>query len=197
MSKKGVRMKLPGDLSSEDLLGQIIRVNQAGEYGAKRIYEGQLAVLKNGKKHRGDDEVIHAINEMKEQELKHLKYFNEELMKRKMKATIFQPIWHVAGWTLGAITAKLGTKAAMACTVAVEEVIDEHYQEQIDSMIIDEKIKKNEENLINTIKQFREEELEHRDKGLEYGAEDTIGYSLMSKAIKKFSRIAIWLSKRH
>lgn len=197
MSRKGVHMKLPGDLSSEDLLAQIIRVNQAGEYGAKRIYEGQLAALKSSKKHRGDDNVIHAINEMKEQELKHLQYFNEELTKRKMKATIFQPIWHVAGWALGAITAKLGTKAAMACTVAVEEVIDKHYQEQIDNMIIDEKIKKNEENLINMIKQFREEELEHRDKGLEYCAEDTVCYSLMSEAIKKFSRMAIWLSKRY
>jgi ubiquinone biosynthesis monooxygenase Coq7 len=173
---------LPGDKTSEEELASIIRVNHAGEYGARRIYKGQLAVLKKHKQ----------IQEMYEQELEHLQYFETQIAKHRIRPTIMQPLWHVFGWTLGAVTAALGEKAAMACTVAVEEVIGEHYTSQLDV------VKKYPEQkaLYVKIAKFRDDELEHRDTGLKHDAEATFAYGALSTVIKGFTKSAIWLSKR-
>lgn len=177
------RHRLPGDPNREDFLEQAIRVNQAGEYGAKRIYEGQLAVL--GKGPNGD-----TLRHMAEQEQEHLDAFNHLMTERRVRPTLLQPLWHVAGFALGAGTALMGEKAAMACTVAVESVISDHYQEQIDALGDDEA------QLRETITRFREEEIEHHDIGLENGAEDAPAYPVLCEAIKAGCRAAIWLAKR-
>ena len=163
----------------------MIRVNHAGEYGAKRIYAGQLAVLR-GKKCEA------TIKHMAEQEDVHLEEFNKMIAERKVRPTALIPLWHVAGYLLGAGSALLGEKAAMACTVAVEEVIDEHYKGQLDELKSDKKEKK----LHDKIKKFRDEEIEHRNIGLKNEAEAAPGYELLTGAIKKISRTAIWLSTR-
>jgi ubiquinone biosynthesis monooxygenase Coq7 len=127
---------------------------------------------------------------MWEQEAKHLDYFEKALPARRVRPTAFQPVWHVAGFALGAATALMGEKAAMACTVAVEEVIDEHYARQ------KETLGEEEEPLKEKIEEFRQEELEHRDTGLAHDAENAPGYPLLSAVIKAGSRAAIWLSER-
>ena len=174
---------MPGDLNKDELLDRMIRVDQAGELGAVRIYQGQLAVLGNGPK--GE-----TIRHMKEQEDAHLKTFSDLVSERNVRPTAMMPIWNVAGFMLGAGTALLGEKAAMACTVAVEEVIDEHYQQQIEKLGDDEKA------LRQTCEKFRAEELEHRDIGIKNGAEDAPAYPVLSNAIKASTRFAIWLSER-
>jgi ubiquinone biosynthesis monooxygenase Coq7 len=178
--------RLPGDLPREDELARMIRVNQAGEYGARRIYEGQLAVM--GRKHPNHDTVKH----MHEQELRHLETFDRLVSERRVRPTALQPIWHIAGFALGAATAMMGDRAAMACTVAVEEVIDEHYAKQSERLEED----RNEADLRDTIEEFRAEELEHRDTALEHGAEQAPGYEVLTAAVKTGSRLAIWLSER-
>jgi len=174
--------RMPGDPTREELIERIIRVDQAGEYGAVRIYAGQLAVL--GKGPKGD-----MIRHMKEQEDVHLETFSKMVSERRVRPTALQPIWHVAGFMLGAGTALLGEKAAMACTVAVEETIDEHYQAQIAKLGDDEK------DLRETCAKFREEELEHRDIGYEHGAESAPAYPLLSRAIKFGTSMALRLSE--
>ena len=175
---------LPGDPTPEARIGRMIRVDQAGEYGARRIYEGQMAVLGPG--HPQHETLRH----MHEQELEHLAAFDRMLVERQVRPTALQPLWHVAGFALGAATALMGPKAAMACTVAVEEVIEEHYSRQAEAL------EDSEEALKETIETFRAEELEHRDIGLAEGAEETPGYPLLSAGIKAGSRLAIWLSER-
>ncbi len=174
---------LPGDPDREETIARMIRVDHAGEYGAKRIYEGQLAVL------RGSD-AEPVVREMLEHELTHLDKFDEELVNRQVRPTLLQPLWHVAGFALGAGTALLGREAAMACTVAVEEVIDEHYAAQAEELGDDDA------DLRETITKFREEELHHRDIGLQEGAEQAPAYPVLTGAIKAGSRLAIWLSTR-
>ena len=174
---------MPGELNRDELIDRMIRVDQAGELGAVRIYQGQLAVLGRGPK--GE-----TIRHMKEQEDVHLKTFSDLVSKRNVRPTAMMPVWNVAGFVLGAGTALLGEKAAMACTVAVEEVIDEHYQQQI------EKLGDDEIELRQTCEKFRAEELEHRDIGLENGAENAPAYPVLSNAIKASTRFAIWLSER-
>lgn len=174
---------LPGDLDPEARLARMIRVDHAGEYGARRIYEGQLAVL-------GKSACAPTLKHMHEQELHHLRTFEGLLVKNRVRPTVLQPVWHVAGFALGAATALLGEKAAMACTVAVEEVIDEHYAGQSAQLEDDQAALK------DTIETFRQEELEHRDIGLDHGATETPGYELLSGAVKAGSRLAIWLSER-
>jgi ubiquinone biosynthesis monooxygenase Coq7 len=181
--KKERKARLPGDPSPEELVARMIRVDQAGEYGARRIYEGQLAVL--GRRPSGAK-----IRRMYEQELKHLETFDGLIAARRVRPTALQPFWHVTGFALGAATALLGEKAAMACTVAVEEVIDEHYAGQAERLGTEEAALK------ETIETFRAEELEHRDTGLAEGAEEAPGYPLLNGAIKAGSRLAIWLSTR-
>lgn len=175
--------RMPGDPTKDKLIERIIRVDQAGEYGAVRIYQGQLAVL--GKGPKGD-----MIRHMKEQEDVHLETFSKMASERRVRPTALMPFWHVAGFALGAGTALLGEKAAMACTVAVEETIDEHYQEQIKKLGDDEK------ELRETCSKFRDEELEHRDIGYAHGAENAPGYPLLSRAIKFGTKLAINLSEK-
>lgn len=175
--------ELPGDLSREDLTARIIRVDHAGEYGARRIYEGQLAVLG----HRAD---AAPIRHMAEQERRHLQAFDRLIGERRVRPSALHPLWHVAGYALGAATALMGREAAMACTVAVEEVIDEHYARQAVALGKDEPALK------NLIEEFRREEVEHRDTGLAEGAERAPAYELLKGAIKTGSRLAIWLAER-
>lgn len=174
---------LPGDLPQRARLARMIRVDHAGEYGAKRIYAGQLAVLGRGDK--GD-----LLRHMAAQEQVHLDTFSAMIGDRRVRPTALLPFWHVAGFVLGAATAAMGPRAAMACTVAVEEAIDAHYAEQADSL--DE----TEIPLRATIEKFRSEEQEHRDIGLANDAELTPGYRLLSRAIKAGCKLAIAVSER-
>ena len=164
-------------------IAPLLRVNLAGEYGAKRIYEGQLAILK-------DSPSAPLLKHMKIQEESHLRTFEEWTVKNRVRPTLLQPFWHIAGYALGAGTALLGEKAAMACTAAVEEVIDAHYEKQL------HRLKTQNPALSKIIKKFQKEEQEHRDLALEKGAEEAPAYFLLSKGIKTASRLAIWLSER-
>ena len=177
------RRSLPGDPTPAEAIARVIRVDQAGEYGARRIYEGQLAVLPPGPARS-------AVEHMAAQEKKHLETFDRIIVERRVRPTALGPLWHVAGYALGAASALLGAKAAMACTVAVEEVIDEHYRQQ------HEQLGENEAELKNTIEQFRAEEVQHREIGLQHGAEEATAYPLLTTAIKAGSRLAIWLAER-
>ncbi len=177
------RRRLPGDLTPEALIDRMIRVDHAGEYGARRIYQGQLAVL--GQQAGGG-----TIREMCEQEAQHLERFEALLVERRARPTLLQPIWHLAGFALGAGSALMGEKAAMACTVAVEEVISEHYAAQAEAL------GDREPDLKATIETFRQDELAHRDIGLAKGAEQAPGYEGLSALVKAGSRLAIWLSER-
>ena len=159
----------------------MIRVDHAGEYGAKRIYDGQFAVL-------GKSRAAKQIRHMAEQEQRHLEAFDELVRERRVRPTALSPLWHIAGFALGAATALLGERAAMACTVAVEEVIDEHYQRQIEALGEDEAALK------ATLIEFRDDEIEHRDTAQASGGDHAP--PLMSAAIKAGSRLAIWLSTR-
>lgn len=175
--------RLPGDPPRAEGIARMIRVDHAGEYGAARIYDGQLAVL-------GRSAAMPVIRRMAEQEKRHLAAFDRLVVERRVRPTLLSPLWHVAGFALGAATALLGERAAMACTVAVEEVIDEHYAQQIETLGADEP------ELKATIAEFRGDEIEHRDTGLAHGAAEAPGYELLSAAIKTGSRLAIWLSTR-
>ena len=181
--RKTAHRILPGDTPAARLLDRIVRVNHAGEYGAVRIYEGQLAVL--GKSDKGE-----LIRHMAEQERAHLDEFNQLVGDRRVRPTALMPVWHAAGFALGAATALMGERAAMACTVAVEEVIDEHYAKQAAMLGEDEST------LRETIEKFRADELEHRDTALENDATETPGYDVLAAAIKKGTKVAIWLSER-
>nr|WP_322111191.1 demethoxyubiquinone hydroxylase family protein [Tistlia consotensis] len=163
----------------------MLRVDQAGEYGARRIYEGQLAVL-------GRSKAGPTIRHMYEQEREHLATFDGLLPERRVRPTLLSPFWHMAGFALGAATALMGERAAMACTVAVEETIDRHYAGQAEVL----ETRPEEAGLRDTIERFRAEELEHRDIGLAHEAEQAPAYPLLSAAIKAGSRAAIWLSER-
>ena len=174
---------LPGDRLPEGEIARMIRVDHAGEYGAVRIYDGQLAVIGRG---RGRDE----IRQMAEQEKQHLATFDELVRSRQVRPTVLTPLWHIAGYALGAATALLGERAAMACTVAVEEVIDEHYQQQV------ERLGDADSALSETLQSFRADELRHRDTAIEHGATDAPGVELISAFVKAGSRLAIWLSTR-
>lgn len=166
-------------------IASMIRVNQAGEYGAAQIYKGQLAVMGDNAPDSG------AIRHMAEQEQEHLDAFDHMIAARGVRPTILQPFWKVAGYALGATTAALGPRAAMACTAAVETEIDRHYQEQLEELDGCE-----EHDLAAKIAKFREEELEHKATAIASGAESAIGYLVMSAAIRFGCRIAIGLSKR-
>lgn len=173
------------NLTKDQKIHQAIRVNHAGEYGAKQIYAGQAAVFKFKK----DSETASLINHMKEQEDVHFNYFNQKIIDEKVRPTLMQPIWKVAGFALGATTALMGKKAAMACTVAVEGVIDEHYQNQLNNLEGCDDLKEN-------IEKFRQEELEHRDIGLKNNAEDLAIYKPLSFMIKNASKLAIAISTK-
>jgi ubiquinone biosynthesis monooxygenase Coq7 len=163
----------------------MIRVDHAGEYGAVRIYEGQLAVLGSR-----DTASAQAIRHMADQEQRHLKRFDALINERRVRPTALEPVWRIAGFALGAATALLGEKAAMACTAAVEEVIDEHYTSQI------ERLGDTDQVLKDTVEEFRADELAHRDVALAHGAEEAPGYKVLSESIKAGVRLAIKLSER-
>ena len=153
---------LPGDPTERTMIERLVRVDHAGEYGAARIYSGQLAVLGHP----------------------------DKCAERRGRPTALLPVWHVAGYALGAVTAAMGSRAAMACTVAVEEAIDEHYQQQAAAL------PESEAPLRATIERFRAEELEHRDIGLENEAELAPAYRVLSAVIKAGCKVAIAVSER-
>lgn len=164
----------------------MIRVDQAGEFGATRIYAGQLAVMGD----RAPDSA--EIRHMAAQEAEHRAQFDALMARRGVRPTALQPIWSAAGYALGAATALIGPEAAMACTAAVEEEIDRHYSEQLDRL----QDSGADPELANLIEQFREEEREHRDTALASGAERAPAYQLLSGAIRLGCRAAIKLSER-
>ena len=170
--------------TDKSILDQIIRVDHAGEYGATRIYDGQIAVF--GK----DSKIGKTIQHMADQEQEHIDKFNELLVEKRVRPTALLPLWNIAGFALGAGTALMGEKSAMACTVAVEKVIGEHYREQQDLLEDDEK------ELKKTIAKFEKDELEHHDIGLANDAENAPAYNLMSKFIEIGCKTAIALSKK-
>jgi len=170
---------------NDEQIEQMIRVNQAGEFGAKRIYEGQLVVLKNDKKYK-------IIKRMANQEEEHLKAFNKMMVEKGVRPTILSPLWNIGGFVLGATTAFISTEAAMACTVAVEEVIDKHYESQ--KLLL--RKKKKEKKLLKTIEKFRLQELEHKNIALKNDAEKTKNYRNLTRGIKVITSMAIFLSKR-
>jgi 3-demethoxyubiquinol 3-hydroxylase len=162
----------------------MIRVNQAGEYGAARIYAGQLAVL--GGRHSSDRLIRH----MAAQEQRHLDVFNAMMAKRSVRPTLLQPFWHAAGFGLGAVTALMGPRAAMACTAAVETEIDRHYEAQREAL------GDSDPELSDAIADFQAEEVEHRETAIAHGAEQTPGYPLLSAVIRAGCRAAIAVSQR-
>lgn len=162
----------------------MVRVDQAGEYGATRIYAGQLAVMGD----RGP--AARAIAAMANQEERHRKYFDAMAARRGVRPTLLQPFWSVAGFALGAVTAAMGPEAAMACTAAVETEIDRHYAEQLETL------GDSDPELSAAIADFKAEEVEHRETALASGAEDALGYPLISGMIRLGCRIAIATAKR-
>ena len=181
---RGRRPASPGPEANSDLAA-MIRVDHAGADGAVRIYEGQLAVLSA----RGSA-AVGTIRHMAEQEQRHLKAFDALVNERRVRPTALEPVWRVAGFALGAATALMGEKAAMACTAAVEEVIDEHYASQI------AQLQDRDPELKKTVEDFRADEIAHRDEALAQGAEQAPGYKVLSSAIKAGCRLAIRLSER-
>ena len=174
--------------TDKKLLEQFIRVDHAGERGAIKIYEGQLLALKTLMK---NDKLKNQIEEMKKHEKEHAEFFDKEIKKRNIKPTKFLPLWDLLGVGLGFGSTILGTKAAMLCTASVEEVIDEHYQNQINRIEDDEK------ELKKKIVKFREDELHHKDIAYDNGATKEGFYSILDKVIKTSSRIAITISEKY
>ena len=183
MTARKKRPAMPGGKTSSDVEA-MIRVDHAGEFGAVRIYEGQLAVLGGRKSETAD-----AIRKMAKQEQEHLAAFDTIINARRVRPTALEPVWRVAGFALGAATALLGEKAAMACTAAVEDVIDEHYAQQIARLDNDPALKER-------IEKFRADEIAHKNEALEHGAEEAPAYKLLSETIKAGCRLAIKLSER-
>ncbi|MCE3231718.1 MAG: ubiquinone biosynthesis protein UbiB [Alphaproteobacteria bacterium] len=167
-----------------DNIKSMIRVNQAGEYGAMRIYAGQLAVLKG-------TPAQETLTEMATQEAEHLQKFNRLIIENQIRPTLLQPLWHVGGYALGVMTALMGEKAAHACTIAVEEVIDDHYQSQLSQL--EGPLEKP---LADLIEQCRQDEIAHKEIAIDSGGRGAPGYTLLTATIKAISRTAIWLSSR-
>jgi ubiquinone biosynthesis monooxygenase Coq7 len=167
---------------------EMLRVDHAGEYGAVQIYRGQEAVFSKLPHKRRMTELL---REMAEGEQKHLDAFDRLLAERRTRPTLLAPIWNAAGFALGAGTALMGEKAAMACTSAVESVIEKHYQEQVDELD-----GKNEDELRETFAEFREDELGHHDTAIAEGAEEAFGYRLLRGAIEAGCRAAIRITEK-
>jgi ubiquinone biosynthesis monooxygenase Coq7 len=187
--RRKLKRSLPGDKAASKRAADVdsmIRVDHAGEYGAKRIYEGQLAVLGDNPKTKK------IIQHMADQERAHLDYFEKEIIRRGVRPTALHPLWHVAGYALGVVTARLGPEAAMACTVAVEDVISDHYAEQLEAL----DKKPEEKELRDKIRKFKAEEEEHHDIGLKNEAEQAPAYRLLTAVIKRGSKLAIEIAKR-
>ena len=168
-------------------LEEFIRVDQAGERGAIKIYEGQLLALSTFIK---NDKLKKMIEEMKNHEKKHLDFFNKEIKKRNIKPTKLLPLWDLLGVGLGFGSAMMGKKATMLCTASVEEVIDGHYQNQLDQLNSDEKILK------EKIKKFRDDEIHHKNIAYDNGASKEGLYFILDKIIKTGSKVAISISEK-
>lgn len=164
----------------------MIRVDHAGEYGARRIYQGQIAVLEALSR---DKEALAAVRRMAEQEERHLERFDRLVNDRRVRPTALSPVWDVAGFALGAATALLGSRAAMACTAAVEEVIDQHYAGQLKRLDGDPELK-------TAVAEFRDDEIAHREEALAHGAEKAPAFRYLSEGIKAGCRLAIRLSEK-
>ena len=160
----------------------ILRVNHAGELGARQIYKGMRKIL-------GDDPDLVL---MANQEEEHLKVFTQLMIEHKVKPTVFQPFWHVLSYGMGAVTALMGKQAAHACTIAVEEVIVDHYQAQIDSLANSPEHKP----LMETIEKFQQEEDYHREIAEQRGGRDAAGYDILEKVVKGITRAAIKISSK-
>ena len=173
--------------TDKKILEEIIRVDHAGERGAIKIYEGQLLALKTIKQ---DETLKDKIEEMREQEKEHLEYFEKEIQKRKIKPTYLLPLWDVMGVALGFGSALLGKRATLLCTASVEEVINEHYNNQLKKLGNDEK------DLKKKIEKFKEDEINHKNIAYESGATNKGLYSIMDKVIRTGSRIAITISEK-
>ncbi len=174
-------------MTTKNKIEEFIRVDHAGERGAVKIYEGQLLALNTLVK---DEKLKKTIEEMKIHEKEHCEFFESEIKKRNIKPTKFLPLWDLLGVSLGFGSTLLGKKAAMLCTASVEEVIDKHYQSQIDQL------EKNENELKRKIIKFREDELHHKDIAYKKGATKKGCYSILDKIIKTGSKIAISISEK-
>ena len=173
--------------TDQKILEEIIRVDHAGERGAIKIYEGQLLALNTIKR---NEKLKTIIEEMKEHEKEHLEYFEKEIQKREMKPTYLLPLWDLIGVSLGFGTVLLGTKATMLCTASVEEVIEDHYQDQL------KKIGNDEKELKAKIEKFKADEVNHKNIAYDAGANKIGIYSIMDKVIRTGSKIAITISKK-
>ena len=173
--------------TDKKILEEIIRVDHAGERGAIKIYEGQLLALKTIKQ---DKSLKEKIEKMKEHEKEHLEYFEEEIQNRKIKPTYLLPLWDIMGVSLGFGSALLGKKAALLCTASIEEVIEDHYENQL------KKLGNDEMELKAKIEKFKGDEINHKNIAYESGATNEGVYSIMDKVIKTGSRIAITISEK-
>lgn len=183
---RGRRPPLPGQQTYPGV-DAMIRVDHAGEFGALQIYKGQLAVLE---RIQTEGRSVQTIRRMAEQEQQHFDKFDRMVRDRGVRPTALEPLWRVAGFALGAATALMGEKAAMACTVAVEDVIDGHYGKQVAH------VPEQEGALKEVLAEFREDELTHRDMALQHGATEAPGYRLLTSAIRACCRTAIALSEK-
>ena len=173
--------------TDQKILEEILRVDHAGERGAMKIYEGQLLALNTIKQ---NESLKKKIEEMKKQEKEHLDYFEKEIQKRKIKPTYLLPLWDVMGVALGFGTVLLGKKATMLCTASVEEVIENHYENQLKNLGNDEMVLK------AKIEKFKNDEVEHKNTAYESGATNKGFYSIMDKVIKTGSKLAINISEK-
>lgn len=183
-SKRKTSIRKERVLTDQSILEEIIRVDHAGEFGATRIYDGQIAIF--GKKSK----IGKTIKHMADQEQEHIETFEKLILNHRVRPTALLPVWNVAGYFLGVATAMMGEKAAMACTVAVEKVIGEHYHKQLSLLKEDHK------KLKATIKKFAQDELEHHDIGIAHDAEKTPGYTILTKFIEMGCKTAIAVSKK-
>ena len=183
-SKRKTSRRKERVLTDQSILEEIIRVDHAGEFGATRIYDGQIAIF--GKKSK----IGKTIKHMADQEQEHIETFEKLILNHRVRPTALLPVWNVAGYFLGVATAMMGEKAAMACTVAVEKVIGEHYHKQLSLLKEDHK------KLKAIIKKFAQDELEHHDIGIAHDAEKTPGYTILTKFIEMGCKTAIAVSKK-
>jgi len=183
-SKRKTSRRKERVLTDQSILEEIIRVDHAGEFGATRIYDGQIAVFGTKSK------IGKTIKHMADQEQEHIETFEKLILNHRVRPTALLPVWNVAGYFLGVATAMMGEKAAMACTVAVEKVIGEHYHKQLSLLKEDHK------KLKATIKKFAQDELEHHDIGIAHDAEKTPGYTILTKFIEMGCKTAIAVSKK-
>jgi ubiquinone biosynthesis monooxygenase Coq7 len=172
---------LPGDKKPKEILAEILRVNHSGELGAKHIYEGQLTVFQDDKN----------IKEMLDQELEHLEYFENKLVEYKVRPSIFTPIWKLGAKFLGVATSKVSKETAMLCTESVEDVIDNHYKEQI---YYTNHISKE---LSDKIEQFRQEEVHHKNTAINLGSKNSVLYNMFYKTISIITKTAINIAKKY